>query len=195
MSEAILAQVGIQAHGLSFRCTCHGNPIKTRLQSGFCLLCTSHGPCCLTPNHQVWKDFPGLVVTLSDFLPARGEKKKRNNSQNASLAMSRRSSRVSWSDSSREQFAPSGHGAIARSLTNPRSIERSKRTTNCGKPVSGRKCDRWMTRMQPCTGSQKTIPTLAKPDGKTEELSGASLERDRDETGETSGNLAEIDRG
>ena len=47
-SVAILAQVGIQAPGLSFRCLCHlGNPIKTRFESGFCLLCTSHGTCCL----------------------------------------------------------------------------------------------------------------------------------------------------
>ena len=57
-SVAILAQVGIQAPGLSFRCICHlGNPIKTRSESGvfFCLLCTSHGPCCLSPYHQVWE--------------------------------------------------------------------------------------------------------------------------------------------
>ena len=55
-SGAILAQVGIQAPGLSFRCICHlGNPIKTRFESGFCLLCTSHGPCCMSPCHQVWE--------------------------------------------------------------------------------------------------------------------------------------------
>ena len=36
-SVAILAHVGIQAPGLSFRCICHlGNPIKTRFESGFC---------------------------------------------------------------------------------------------------------------------------------------------------------------
>ena len=54
LSVAILAQVGIQAPGLNFRCICHpGNPIKTRFESGFCLLCTSHCPCCLSPNRQV----------------------------------------------------------------------------------------------------------------------------------------------
>ena len=41
LSVAILAQVGIQAPGFSFRCICHlGNPIKTRFESGFGLLCT-----------------------------------------------------------------------------------------------------------------------------------------------------------
>ena len=56
LSVAILAQVGIQAPGLSFRCICHlGNPIKTRFESGFCLLCTSHGTSCLSPYHQVWE--------------------------------------------------------------------------------------------------------------------------------------------
>ena len=44
-SVAILGHVGIQAPGLSFLCICHpGNPIKTRFESGFCFLCTSHGP-------------------------------------------------------------------------------------------------------------------------------------------------------
>ena len=43
----------VQALGLSFRCICHpGNPIKTRFESGFCLLCTSHGPCCLPSYYQ-----------------------------------------------------------------------------------------------------------------------------------------------
>ena len=42
-SVAILAQVGIQAPDVSFRCICHlGNSIKTRFESGFCVLCTSH---------------------------------------------------------------------------------------------------------------------------------------------------------
>ena len=56
-SVAILAQVGIQqAPGLSCRCICHlGNPIKTRFESGFCLRCTSHGPCRLSSYHQVWE--------------------------------------------------------------------------------------------------------------------------------------------
>ena len=58
LQKPFLAQVGIQAPGLCFRCICHlGNPIKTRFESGFCLLCTSHGPCCLSPHHQVWEDW------------------------------------------------------------------------------------------------------------------------------------------
>ena len=63
-SVAILAQVGIQAPGLSFRCICHlGIPIKTRFESGFCLLCTSHGPCCLSPYHQVWEIWLYWIVS------------------------------------------------------------------------------------------------------------------------------------
>ena len=55
-SISALAQVVIQAPGLSFRCICHPvNPIKTRCESGFCLLCTSHGPCCVSTSHQVRK--------------------------------------------------------------------------------------------------------------------------------------------
>ena len=39
-SVALFGEVGIHASGLSFRCICHpGNPIKTRSESGFCLLC------------------------------------------------------------------------------------------------------------------------------------------------------------
>ena len=50
--------------GLSFRCTRHlGNPIKIRLESGYCLLCTSHGPCCLSSNHQVPKDWVPRIVS------------------------------------------------------------------------------------------------------------------------------------
>ena len=30
-------------------------PIMTRFESGFCLLCTPRGPCCLSPYHQVWE--------------------------------------------------------------------------------------------------------------------------------------------
>ena len=30
-------------------------PPSRLFESGFCLLCTSHGPCCLSPYHQVWE--------------------------------------------------------------------------------------------------------------------------------------------
>ena len=121
-SVSIVAQVGIQATGLSFRCICHlGNPIKTRFESGFCLLCTSHGSCCLSPYHQVWeiwlcrsvveycykagrkpatcracgKTFPRPNVTLSDFFTVKSDKKKGNNSRNVSRVTSRRSRNTS----------------------------------------------------------------------------------------------------
>ena len=55
---------GSKPPGLSFRCICHlGNPIKTRFESGFCLLCTSHDPCCLSPYHQVWEIWLYRIVS------------------------------------------------------------------------------------------------------------------------------------
>ena len=64
LSVAVLAQVGIQDPGLSFRCICHlGKPIKTRFESGFCLLCTSHDPCRLSPYHQVWEIWLYRIVS------------------------------------------------------------------------------------------------------------------------------------
>ena len=69
------------------------------------------------------KTFPRPNVTLSDVLPARGEKKKRNSIQNASPAMSRRSSWVSWSDSPREQSAPSGEDTIMEDFTESHQSE------------------------------------------------------------------------
>ena len=97
---------------------------------------TSHGTCCLLPNHQVWNDglhrvlsalsggiwvhswagkkpatceicgktFPRSNVTLSDLLHAESEGIKVTRSRNSSPAMSRKSSVVSWSDSTREQL-------------------------------------------------------------------------------------------
>ena len=119
-SLAVLVQVGIQVPGWSSCCICHlGNTSKSRFESGFCLLCTSHGPCCLSPCHQVWEiwlyqilsglcggmwvhsweeashvqAFPRPNVTLSDFLPAKSERKKGNGSRNSFPAMSRRKSK------------------------------------------------------------------------------------------------------
>ena len=48
--EPFWLKSGSKPPSLSFRCICHlGNPIS------FFLLCTSHGPCCLSPYHQVWE--------------------------------------------------------------------------------------------------------------------------------------------
>ena len=50
-SGAILAQVGIQAPQLEF-------PLhlpSRQPHQFFFLLCTSHGPCCLSPYHHVWE--------------------------------------------------------------------------------------------------------------------------------------------
>ena len=166
-SVATLAQVGIQAPGLSFPCICHlGNPIKTRFESGFCLLCSSHGPCCLSPYHQVceiwlywilsalcggiWytagkkpatcrtcgRTFPRPNVTLSDFLPAKSERKKGNRSRNSSPGMSRRSrnvspsmssSVVSWSDSPREHSAANGEETVMEDGTETHQAEINKK--------------------------------------------------------------------
>ena len=65
------------------------------------------------------RTFPGPSVTLSDFLPARGDGKKRNSSQHASLAMSPRSSWVSQGDSLREQSVASGEDTVMEGCTDP----------------------------------------------------------------------------
>ena len=123
VSVAILAQVGIQAPGLSFRRICHLG--KTRFESGF--VCCVHrmapvacrpiikcgksgctGSCPLSVVEYGFtagkmpatcrtcgKTFPRPNVTRSDFLPAESERKKRNRSPNSSPGMSRRSRNVS----------------------------------------------------------------------------------------------------
>ena len=57
-------------------------------------------------------------VTLSDFLPAKGDGKKV-----PSPAMSRRSSWVSWSGSPREQAVPSGNDAVMEDCTESHQSE------------------------------------------------------------------------
>ena len=150
-----LAQVGIQAPGLSFRCICHlGNPIKTRFESGFCLLCTSHGPCCLLPYHQVWEirlhrsvsalcggiwiqsweeasyaqslweNFPAAERHIGRFLPRPVTSRR---SRNTSPAMSRRSSVVSWSDSPRDHAVPKSEDAVMEDCTESHQAEINKK--------------------------------------------------------------------
>ena len=69
------------------------------------------------------KTFPRPNVTLSNFLLARGDGKKRYSSQSASLAMSRRSSWVSWSDSPCEQAVPSGEDTVMEACTESNQSE------------------------------------------------------------------------
>ena len=151
LSVAILPQVGIRAPGLSFRCICHlDNPIKTRLESGFCLLCTSH--CSLSRIREVWKVWlcwfvsalcgglwvhsrsqprAGLVGIPSRALtslcpnsyPPMVKRKNRNSHQNASP----RSSWISWSDSPREQSAPSSEGTVMEDCTETHQAEISRK--------------------------------------------------------------------
>ena len=78
------------------------------------------------------KTFPRPHVTLSDFPPARGDEKKRSSSPDGSPAMSLRSSWVSWSDTPREQSAPSGEGTVMEDCTESHQSEiNRKRTRNC----------------------------------------------------------------
>ena len=82
------------------------------------------------------KTSPIPDVTLSDFLPARNDMGKRKSSQNASPAMSQRSVwflGVTRRVNSRTQVAKTQSWRSARSLSNPRSTRKSKRTTNCAK--------------------------------------------------------------
>ena len=87
LSGAILAQVGMRAPSLSFRCICHlGNHIKTRLESVACRLtikcgkngCTGSCPLSVVQYgykagkkpatcRTCGKTFPRPNVTLSDF--------------------------------------------------------------------------------------------------------------------------------
>ena len=89
------------------------------------------------------KTFPRPNVTLSDFLPAKSERKKGNRSRNSSPAMSRRSRNVSpamsrrlsvdsWSDSPRDQAVPKSWKTALKPIR-PKSTRRSRRTTNWGK--------------------------------------------------------------
>ena len=80
-------------------------------------------PCCRTCG----KTCPRPDVTLSDFLPARSGKKKRNSSRHASPAISRRSSWVSWSDSPREQSAPSGEHTVMEDCTESHHADINKK--------------------------------------------------------------------
>ena len=68
------------------------------------------------------KTFPRPNVTLSDFPPAE-EKRKGGTVKNASPATSRRSSWVSWSDSPREQSAPSGEDIVMEDCTESHQSE------------------------------------------------------------------------
>ena len=157
-TAAILAQVGIQAPGLSFRCICHlGNPIKTLSSQVFVCCVHRMAPVACRPIIKCgwWnigykagkkpatggtcgKTFPRPNVTLSDFLPVRSDKKKRNSSRNASPAtsrrsrntspaMSRRSSVVSWSDSPRDQVAPKSEDAAMEDCTESHQAEINKK--------------------------------------------------------------------
>ena len=166
-SVAILAQVGIQAPGLSFPCICHlGNPIKTRFESGFCLLCSwplllvalssSVGNlvvldiyCPLSVVEYGFtagkkpatcrtcgKTFPRPNVTLSDFLPAKSERKKENRSRNSSPGMSRRSRNVFPAVSRasiQKRTVKIQSLKTAPKLIRPRSTRRSRQTTKLWK--------------------------------------------------------------
>ena len=82
--------------------------------------------------------FPRPNVTLSDFLPAKSERKKGNRSRNSSPGMSRRSRNVSpamscksnvvsWSDSPREQSEANGEVAVMEDGTETRQAEINKK--------------------------------------------------------------------
>ena len=98
--------------------------------------------------------------------------------------------------SNRSRMAKMQSWRTAQRLIKPRSTRRSRQTKNIGKfsrteehraLIYG---DSFKSKMQ-----SLDIPALAKSDRKTEELSGAGLERDRIDAEETSGNSAKMDRG
>ena len=153
-----------------------------------------------------------MLDLWSDFLPARSVLKKKNSSRNASPAISPRSRWVSWSDS-REQSAPSGEDTVVEDCTDSHQAEINKKVkandklrkilTNMLEEhrvlIFG---DNFRSKMPSLDdekaallAAKKAIPSVAKSDRKTEELSGTSLERDRTDKEETSGNFAKMDRG
>ena len=84
------------------------------------------------------KTFPRTNVTLSDFLPAKSERKKGNRSRNSSPgmsrrrrnvspAMSRKSSVVSWSDSPREHSEANGEDTVMEDGTETHQAEINKK--------------------------------------------------------------------
>ena len=141
-----------------------GNPIKTRFESGFvccvhrmvpvaCLPiikcgksdCTGSRPLSVVEYgytvgrkpatcRSCGKTSPRPNVTLSDFFPAKSERKKRNRSRNSSPgmsrrsrntspAMSRKSSVVSWSDSPREHSEANGEDTVMEDCTESHQAE------------------------------------------------------------------------
>ena len=63
---ASMAQVGIQAPGLSSRCISHlGNPMKTRKGQHFVCCVHARGSCLVSPSHHMWK------MWVYRFVPSR----------------------------------------------------------------------------------------------------------------------------
>ena len=82
------------------------------------------------------KTFPRPNVTLSDFLPAKSERKKENRSRNSSPGTSRKSSVVSWSASPREDSEANGEDTVMEDGTETHQAEINKKikaNDNCGK--------------------------------------------------------------
>ena len=113
------------------------------------------------------KTFPRPNVTLSDFLPAKCERKKENRSRNSSPGMSRRSRNVSPAVSRasiQKRTVKMQSWKTAPKLIRPRSTRRSRQTTKLWKnptnmpeehrmlitvTVSSRKWNRWMMKKLP----------------------------------------------
>ena len=86
--------------------------------------CTAHGPCCWTPNHHVlyfWLFWVFFAVCggkwVRSWEEARFSRARTLHCQTLHLAMYRRSSVVSWSDSPRDQAVPESVEAVMEDCT------------------------------------------------------------------------------
>ena len=208
--KAMLAQVGIQASGWSFRCICHlGTFTKTSKSQvlfgvyiAWLLLLVaqswSEGKLAApVPVRSQWWNMgtqlgrsqprAGLVRRLSRALTSlcptsclsKRMGKRSTSVKSATPAMSRRSTWVSWSDSPREQALPSDEDAVMEDCKESHNMPEehrahARRQLSVENAIHGR-------REGNSAGRQKAIPTLAKSDRKTANLSGANLERYREE--------------
>ena len=132
---------------------------------------------------QDWKTFSRPNVTLSDFLPARSDNKKRNSSRHASPAISQRSSWVSWSDSVLEDCAESRQAEINKKIKANDKLR--KILTNMLEErrvlVYGDNCRSKMQSLEDekaaLLAAERQFLPLQSWIEKTEELSGASRKR------------------
>ena len=130
-------------------------------------------------------------VTLSDFLPAKRERKKGNRGTSLPLCLANQMWSLGANHHASNQKRTVKMQSLEDGTETHQQEDQGKRQIAQNSHVHARG-----TQDESClVGSQKAIPTLAKSDRQAEKLSGASLEEIEFETEEASGNPAKMDRG